>query len=62
MSKTQLNGAVARATGETLQTIQRRGFSVLPFRPRRSRRKARHRSGCTKAASQGDLKETAGAK
>ena len=59
MRKTQLDRAIARATGETLQTIQRRGFNVLPSRPRRSRRLARRR---TRTTSQVVLKETAGAK
>ncbi|WP_254508145.1 hypothetical protein [Anatilimnocola floriformis] len=34
MTQTELNEAVADATGESLRTIRRRGFSVFtPFQP-----------------------------
>jgi len=39
MTQRQMNRAVARATGESLATIVRRGFS--PLRPRRSTRRNR---------------------
>jgi hypothetical protein len=39
MTQAMLDSAVARATGESLKTIQRRGFSPLPSCPRRSRRR-----------------------
>lgn len=36
MTQHQLDRAVARATGETVETIQRRGFRFVPM-PRRNR-------------------------
>jgi hypothetical protein len=42
MTQLQLVGAGARATGETVKTIQRRGFSAMSLRRPRSLR--RHRS------------------
>jgi hypothetical protein len=36
MTRVQLNRAVARITGETLDTIRRRGFGLLSRKPRRS--------------------------
>jgi hypothetical protein len=36
MTQAQLNRAVARATGDTVETIQKHGFSVWPQRSRRS--------------------------
>ena len=62
MSQSQLDCAVARATGENLQTIQRRGFSPLPSRLHRARRRARHRDNRTDSTTQHDVKETATAK
>jgi hypothetical protein len=46
MTAAQLNRAVARATGETLSTIQRRGFSPMSLRPRRSSQPGVRRRAC----------------
>ena len=45
MSQAELNSAIARATGETLETIRRRGFSPWPPCRRRSRRPPCRRPG-----------------
>lgn len=46
MTQSQIDRAVARATGEPVGVIQRRGFSLhgLPVPPRRRRRRRPHRS------------------
>jgi hypothetical protein len=56
MNQSKLDCAVARATGENLRTIQRRGFSPLLYRPRQSHRSRRR----TYFTSPKELKETAG--
>lgn len=45
MNQNQLDRAVARATGETVETIQSRGFSFLPCPVQRCRpaRRRHHR-------------------
>jgi hypothetical protein len=43
MTQVQLDRAVARATGETVDTIQSRGFIFCSARPHRSLRRRRRR-------------------
>ena len=62
MTQARLDSAVARATGESLQTIQRRGFSPLPSRSRRFRCQAYQRSDRAPALAQHDRKEDVGPK
>jgi hypothetical protein len=46
MNQSQLNRAVAQATGETVQTIEQLGFSLLSLsEPAKGRRRARRRRG-----------------
>lgn len=44
MTQTQLNRAVARATGESVETIQRLGFSAMTIRTHPCRRRHGRRS------------------
>lgn len=46
MTQSQIDRAVARATGESVDLIQRRGFSLqsLPIPQRRQRRRRQRRS------------------
>jgi hypothetical protein len=41
MTQTQVNRAVARVTGESVETIQGRGFTFYPAIPRRCSRRRR---------------------
>ena len=61
MTQARLNCAVARATGESLQTIQRRGFSPLSSRPR-SRLSRRRERRQTVSKPQGELDTPPGPK
>jgi hypothetical protein len=55
MTQHQLERAVARATGESIETIQRHGFISMPVivrRPRHRRRRARSgRAGSRRPAT-----------
>ena len=57
MTQAQLNRAVAGATGESVQTIARRGFSVL-FRPARGGRAKRRRRRRGRQSSEAALQPT----